>query len=541
MPNYPSLDLRGKLPKDTFQNFVQNSASIVTDGYGDSIDTLNVTASVANALSIVPITSVSASYAMSASYAPVEVSYSSSISNQFGTKQPTLITGNTYSITASVSVSASYSPQTPFPNTIASASWVSASSRITTSDTSSYVLASNVSGKVSTSTTADTASYIIAASLPPHTASWATTAVTSTAISFVPVAATSASWVSASAFITTAQTASYITSSNIRGNVSSASYSVSASYALNGGSGGTILVTGSTYPITASRAISASYAPSGVIFDGGNISNPLVLNYSNAPAIISLTGSKTISGENGQGEIQFKASSGGSNNYGKITFLDSAAGDSEVAHFNVGIGIGGIGELEISASSVTIPSATIPILSNTNLTSSNILTDAITFPGGVFLNENISGSNISSSKITVTAINNSVNSPFVTMEFSGSDPDKHGNINIYGYQFTDKWGTITFNNGDGVGGNVIQSLSDDSFALKTSAGAYANIQVGTLTGNVNGNASTATSAGTSSYMSGSNFRIIGNELQILGNLGTWFMIDVYEDPIGTGSLQLTAR
>jgi hypothetical protein len=235
MPNYPSLDLRGKFPKDTFQNFVQNSASIVVDGYGDSVDTLNVTASVANALSVVPITAVSASYATSASYA---VNGGSG-----GSGGTTLVTGSTYPITASVAVTASYAPQIPFPNTIASASWVSASARITTADTSSYVLASNVSGKVSTSTTADTASYISVANLPPHTASWATTAVTANAISFVPGLATSA------------------TSASYSSRSLSASYApVEPSYSASVSTVKQNTLTNTLYVITASFATSASYA-----------------------------------------------------------------------------------------------------------------------------------------------------------------------------------------------------------------------------------------------------------------------------------------
>ena len=69
---------------------------------------------------------------------------------------------------------------------------------------------SNVVGKVTSALNADTASL-------------------ATAISFVPSAATSASWVSASVTITTAQTASYVTSSNVTGKISSALNADSAS------------------------------------------------------------------------------------------------------------------------------------------------------------------------------------------------------------------------------------------------------------------------------------------------------------------------
>ena len=55
-------------------------------------------------------------------------------------------------------------------------------------------------------------------------------------------------------------TSSYAISASYAPQQISASYAVSASYALNSQGGGTTLVTGSTYPITASNAISASYS-----------------------------------------------------------------------------------------------------------------------------------------------------------------------------------------------------------------------------------------------------------------------------------------
>ena len=51
--------------------------------------------------SITAVSSSWASLSISASYAPVEPTYSSSVSTIFGTKQPNLVTGNTYTITSS--------------------------------------------------------------------------------------------------------------------------------------------------------------------------------------------------------------------------------------------------------------------------------------------------------------------------------------------------------------------------------------------------------------------------------------------------------
>jgi len=114
------------------------------------------------------------------------------------------------------------------------------------------------------------------------TASWATTATTANAISFVPITATSASWVSASVFITTAQTASYISSSAIfdnrvynhtasfstsasySNNSTSASYGISSSYSLN--------TTSASFAITSAFASTPwIISASNVYYNAGNV------------------------------------------------------------------------------------------------------------------------------------------------------------------------------------------------------------------------------------------------------------------------------
>ena len=126
---------------------------------------------------------------------------------------------------ASFALSASYSGtasvllgSSQFAQFATSASWVSASNKITTSDTASFVTASNVVGVLTATqapiavsaswvsasnkiTTADTASFVTASNI-----------VGVLTVAQAPIAI-SASWVSASNFITTAQTASYISSS----------------------------------------------------------------------------------------------------------------------------------------------------------------------------------------------------------------------------------------------------------------------------------------------------------------------------------------
>lgn len=71
MPYYPDLDLRGKLPENTFQNLVQVTGSILTDGLGSTIN-------------------ASASYSLTSSF-----------SLNGGGSGTSLGTGSTYPITSS--------------------------------------------------------------------------------------------------------------------------------------------------------------------------------------------------------------------------------------------------------------------------------------------------------------------------------------------------------------------------------------------------------------------------------------------------------
>ena len=120
---------------------------------------------------------------------------------------------------------------------VATASYVDAATFITTAQTASYVSASNVIGKVSSALNADTASL-------------------ATSISFAPIAATSASWVSASAHIINSDTASYVlnsVSASYVPNLYPQQFLPSASWASASLS--------ASYAVSASNAISTSYVP----------------------------------------------------------------------------------------------------------------------------------------------------------------------------------------------------------------------------------------------------------------------------------------
>ena len=247
--------------------------------------------------SLFATSSISASYASTASYISSSniIGYVTALSASWASAS----ISSSYGLSASYATTAGTANAISFvPATATSASWVSASVFITTAQTASYISSSAIfdAGKVynhtaSYATTAGVANTLasgaynnITAAYATNaaTASWATTATTANAISFVPITATSASWVSASVFITTAQTASYISSSAIfdnrvynhtasfstsasySNNSTSASYGISSSYSLN--------TTSASFAITSAFASTPwIISASNVYYNAGNV------------------------------------------------------------------------------------------------------------------------------------------------------------------------------------------------------------------------------------------------------------------------------
>lgn len=228
-----------------------------------------VTASLADKatdLIAIPTTAVSASWASSSVNADT-ASYIQ-VGNVDG--YPAFADSSSYAGSASMAAALS-----SVPPAATSASWVSASVYIVAADTASFVTASNVHGTV---TSAVSSSYALSASWAPavpsvsssyaETASYAVDADVAHTISFVPSAATSASWVSASAYIVNADTASHVAGNNVFGPVTDAVNAVSASYVPNlypqqflpSASWASASISAS-YAVLASDAISASYVP----------------------------------------------------------------------------------------------------------------------------------------------------------------------------------------------------------------------------------------------------------------------------------------
>src|ERR1035437_2385634 len=218
------------------------SASYVPNLY-PQVNQVNVDSASWVPASVNITTADTASYvlnAISTSYSPVEPAYSSSVSTQFDTRQPNLVIGNTYEITASGAVSASWAPFTDNPNAI-SASWASQSL------SASYV--PNLYPQV-TQVNVDSASYV--PNLYPQTyqssGSWASSSISA---SYAP-----------SNHITNADSASYVPNLYPQQDQPSGSWaSSSLSSSWSPDQGATTIITGSTYQITSSNSISASWAP----------------------------------------------------------------------------------------------------------------------------------------------------------------------------------------------------------------------------------------------------------------------------------------
>lgn len=208
-----------------------------TASYADSASHA-LTADNADAISFVPTAAESASWVSASAYiVNADTASYVAVANIDGI--PLSAITASYASASEVAYSINF-----VPAAATSASWVSASVRITTADTASFVTASNIRGVVTSASYATSASYV--PNLYPQqfleSASWASASLSASyaiSTSYVPnlypqvaqVTVPSASWVSASVFITTAQTASFVTASNVVGIVTSASYAISASWA----------------------------------------------------------------------------------------------------------------------------------------------------------------------------------------------------------------------------------------------------------------------------------------------------------------------
>jgi hypothetical protein len=252
-------------------SFVQNaiSASFAVSSPATTLftaSTYQITASQAISASWAPdIESATASFALSsisASFAPVEIGFSSSVVTQFGTKQDTIVTGNTYQITSSWannSISASWSPSQGATTLFTASTYqITASQAVSASYAETASFALNAGG--STGTTLTTASTYQITSSWAQTSSWAvnTNATTLFTASFYPITSSWTLFAQTASFAIVTQVTQSNTTSSTSVSSSWASQSLSSSYALfASNSPATTLFTASTYQITASWATNA--------------------------------------------------------------------------------------------------------------------------------------------------------------------------------------------------------------------------------------------------------------------------------------------
>lgn len=196
---------------------------------------------------------VSASYAISASYARTSTSASYALTSSY----------------SNTSTSASYALTSSYSNTSTSASYALSSSYslsgsfASTAVSSSYALSSSYAVTSSYSNNATSASYALTASYA-LSASYEINYELSSSYAETASIATSASYALSSSYSRTALSASYALSSSyslsgsFASTSTSASYALTASYALNGGGGGTGFPYNGNAVITGSLTISGS-------------------------------------------------------------------------------------------------------------------------------------------------------------------------------------------------------------------------------------------------------------------------------------------
>lgn len=261
MANYANLNLVGKRPINTYQYLMMQSASIVTDGLGDTMpDSV--------ALQITSSCTISASYSLSASYEIIFEESSShadwtdtssfSITSSWTNKSSatTLETSSFYYITSSWAESSSRA---------ISASWADASPATILETASIYPITASqsISASWAPYIDTDTGTVLYTASIYDITSSWANNVVSSSysLSSSYPWFQTGSNiaYMGGNVGIGTSSTVNRLdVVGNISCSVITASLEGTASWADN--SAATTLFTASLYGITSSHAITASWA-----------------------------------------------------------------------------------------------------------------------------------------------------------------------------------------------------------------------------------------------------------------------------------------
>ena len=314
---FPTRDLTNQFISLSYQDVVQKyspagTASYFLDGFGNVIlyvPTSSIGRSILTDDQVIPL-ATSASYSFTSTLADValvaENALTASISD-FATSASYVYgsISSSCSETASFSISASHANRTDIsdaisfvPDMATSSSRASSSLSASYSETASRALSSISSSDADTLDGLHSASFqatLVIGNTYTITSSWSDN---TSAISFVPVTATSASWVSSSVKIIISDTASYISSTNIDGtpvsavSASYASSSTSASYSLNSETAysinfvpNTSLTTTQSLFSTQSLFASSSLITTSASFSSASISASYSLSSSYSPQV----------------------------------------------------------------------------------------------------------------------------------------------------------------------------------------------------------------------------------------------------------------
>jgi hypothetical protein len=214
------LNLTGQLISATYEDLVQISGSILTDGLGNNINNLTVTASLATTAA----TATSASFATTSISASHAVNSDIAVSASFATNASTATSASfaTTSISASHAVNSDTSISASFALT------ASFAENVTPIDTGSFVTTASISNADITFTKADASTF----SITVNNVSNASTASIATSASYAQNASTADSATSAS-FATNANTATSASHALNADNAISSSYALTASFAEN--------------------------------------------------------------------------------------------------------------------------------------------------------------------------------------------------------------------------------------------------------------------------------------------------------------------
>jgi len=233
---------------DSNWKLISTSGSSASSSYSNtsSVSFNSTTSSYSYSSSyLIGYSNITISQSISSSFASQSLSssYANTASYLIGYTTPFLVSSSISSSFASQSLSSSYLIGYVTPTFV--------SSSISSSFASSSITASYLIGYVPP--------FLVSSSISASFASGSITSSYSLTASYALNAGSGTTLITGSTYPITSSWANNAgTASILLGSIISSSYSLTSSYALNAGGGGTILITGSTYPITSSWALTSS-------------------------------------------------------------------------------------------------------------------------------------------------------------------------------------------------------------------------------------------------------------------------------------------